>query len=117
MTVHERCVGDVTIIDVGGRITEEGAVALRALVQPLVRQGHVKIVFDLHDAAYLDTTALGEIIRAHATATCKGGGLKLLHVTPRIHELLTITRLDSVLGQFDDEEAVLSSFAQGGSAR
>ena len=111
MTVHERCVGDVTIIDVGGRITEDGAQALRALVQPLVRQGRVKIVFDLHDAPYIDTTALGEIVRAHASATREGGGLKLLHVTPRIHTLLAITRLDSVLGQFDDEAAALSSFA------
>ena len=67
--MHERCVGDVTILDVGGRVTEEGAEALRALVQPLVRQGRVKIVFDLQDAPYIDTTALGEIVRAHATAT------------------------------------------------
>lgn len=110
MTVHERCVGDVTILDVGGRITEDGAQALRALVQPLVRQGRVKIVFDLHDAPYIDTTALGEIVRAHATATREGGGLKLLHVPPKVHTLLSITRLDSVLGQFEDEAAVLSSF-------
>ena len=63
MTVRERCVGDVTIIDVGGRITEDGAVALRALVQPLVHQGRVKIVFDLQKTPYMDTTALGEIVR------------------------------------------------------
>ena len=110
MTVHERCVGDVTILDVGGRITEDGAVALRALVQPLVRLGRVKIVFDLHDASYIDTTALGEIVRAHASAARQGGGLRLLHVAPKVHELLTITRLDSVLGQFDDEVEVVKSF-------
>jgi anti-sigma B factor antagonist len=110
MTVHERCVGDVTILDVGGRITEDGAEALRALVQPLVRRGLVKIVFNLHDTSYIDTMALGEIVRAHASAARQGGGLKLLHVTPKVHELLTVTRLDSVLGQFDDEAAVLNSF-------
>ena len=110
MTVHERCVGDVTILDVDGRITEDGAEALRALVQPLVRQGRVKIVFDLHNTPYIDTIALGVLVRSHATATREGGGLRLLHVTPRVHELLSITRLDSVLGQFDDESAVLSSF-------
>jgi anti-sigma B factor antagonist len=112
VTVHERCVGDVTIIDVDGRITEDGAEALRALVQPLVRQGRVKIVFDLHDAPYIDTTALGVLVRSHASATREGGGLRLLHVTPRVHELLSITRLDSVLDQFDDEAAVVSSFGQ-----
>ena len=110
MTVHERCVDDVTIIDVAGRITEDGAEALRALVQPLVRQGRVKIVFDLHNAPYMDTTALGEIVRAHTSATREGGGLRLLHVTPRVHELLSITHLDSVLVQYDDETAVVSSF-------
>lgn len=111
MTVHERCVGDVTIIDIEGRITEDGANALRALVQPLVRQGRVKIVFNLHGAPYLDTTALGEIIRAHATVTHHGGGLKLLHVAPRVHELLMITRLDSVFGQFEAEADAVASFA------
>jgi anti-sigma B factor antagonist len=110
VTVHERCVGDVTIIDVAGRITEDGAVALRALVQPLVRQGRVKIVFDLQETPYIDTTALGEIVRAHASATRGGGGLKLLHVTPKVHQLLTITHLDSVLGEFDDEATVVNSF-------
>jgi anti-anti-sigma factor len=110
VTVHERCIGDVTIIDVGGRITEDGAVALRALVQPLVHQGRVKIVFDLQEAPYLDTTALGEIVRAHTTATRCGGGLKLLHVRPKVHTLLSITHLDAVLSEFDDEAAALRSF-------
>lgn len=116
MTVHERCVGDVTIIDVDGRITEDGANALRALVQPLVRQGRVKIVFNLHGVPYIDTTALGEIIRAHASLTQHGGGLKLLHGAPRIHELLMVTRLDSVFGQFDNEADALRSFGSNGPA-
>ena len=111
MTVHVRGVGDVTIIDVDGRITEDGADVLRAAVQPLVRQGRVKIVFNLKAVPYIDTAALGEIIRAHASATCQGGGLKLLNVPRRIHDLLLITRLDSVFGQFDDERAALNSFA------
>ena len=113
VTVHERCVGDVTIIDVGGRITEDGAEALRAVVQPLVRQGRVKIVFDLQETPYIDTTALGEIVRAHASATRGGGGLKLLHVRPKVHTLLSVTRLDAVLGEFEDEAAALRSFGSG----
>jgi anti-sigma B factor antagonist len=112
--VHERCVGDVTILDVEGRITEDGANALRALVQPLVRQGRVKIVLNLRGTPHIDTTALGEIIRAHASVTQHGGALKLLHSAPRIHELLVVTRLDSVLGQFDNEVAALNSFAPEG---
>ena len=110
MTVHVRRVGDATIIDVDGRITEDSADILRAAVQPMVRQGRVKIVFNLQAVPYIDTAALGEIIRAHASATCQGGGLKLLNVPRRIHDLLLITRLDSVFGQFDDETAALNSF-------
>jgi anti-anti-sigma factor len=115
VTVYDGCVGDVTIIDVGGRITEDGAAALRALVQPLVRQGRVKIAFDLHDAPDIGTTALGVLVGARASATREGGDLKLLHVTPRIPERLSISRLDSVPAQFDDEAAALGSYAQGGS--
>jgi anti-anti-sigma factor len=68
-------------------------------------------VFNLQGAPRLDTTALGEIIRAHATVTHHGGGLKLLHVAPRVRDLLTITRLDSVFDQFDTEADALASFA------
>ena len=117
MIVHERCVGDVTIIDIQGPITEDGAEALSALVRPLVYQGRVKLVVDLHEAAYVDTTALGEIVRAHTSAARQGGGLKLLHVPRRVHQLLAITRLDSVFDQFEDEASALSSFAGGASSQ
>ena len=69
-------------------------------------------MFDLHDAPYIDTTALGVLVRSHASATREGGGLRLLRVTPRVHQLLSITRLDAVLDEFDDEIAALSSFGR-----
>lgn len=111
MTVAERSVGDVTIIEVDGRITvEDGADLLRASVRSLVRQGRVKLVLNLRGTPYIDSTALGEIVRSYTSAMRQGGGLKLLHVAPRVHELLMITRLLSVFDLFDDEAEAVKSF-------
>ena len=111
MTLHERWIGDVTIIDIDGRITvQEGADTFRSVIRQLVRQGRVKLLLNFHDASYIDSTALGEIVRAYTSVTCKGGTLKLIHVTARVHELLMITRLLSVFDLFDAEAEALKSF-------
>jgi anti-anti-sigma factor len=111
MTLHERWIGDVTIIDIDGRVTvEDGADTFRDAVQQLVRQGRVKLVLNFHGAPYIDSTALGEIIRAYTSATRKGGTLKLLNVTARVHGLLVITRLLSVFDLFDAEAEAVKSF-------
>lgn len=111
MTLHERRVGDVTVIDIDGRITvDDGADVFRDAVRQLVRQGRVKLVLNFTDAPFVDSTALGQIIHAYTSATRKGGTLKLLKVTPRVHELLVITKLLSVFDLFDDEAEALKSF-------
>ena len=111
MTVHERSIGDVTIIDIDGRITvQDGADIFRDGVRQLVRQGRVKLVLNFHDAAYIDSTALGEIVRAYTSVTRKGGTLKLLNVPARVHELLMITKLLSVFDLFDAEVEAVKSF-------
>ena len=115
MILHQRVIGDVTIIDIGGRLTvEEGADAFRDLVRQLVRDGRVKLVINFHDAPYIDSTALGEIVRAYTSATRKGGTLKLLNVTARVHELLMITKLLSVFDLFDAEAEAVKSFGAAG---
>ncbi len=111
MSLHERRIGDVTIIDIDGRITaEDGADIFRDMVRQLVRQDRVKLVLNFHDVSYIDSTALGEIIRAYTSVRRKGGTLKLLNVTARVHELLMITRLLSVFDLFDAEAEALKSF-------
>ena len=111
MTVNERWIGDVTIVDVHGRITvQDGVDIFRDVVRELVRQDRVKLVLNFHDASYIDSTALGEIIRAYTSVTRKGGTLKLLNVTDRVHELLMLTKLLSVFDLFDDEAEALKSF-------
>ena len=111
MTLHERWISDVTIIDVDGRITvQDGADIFRDVVRQLVRQGRVKLVLNFHDASYIDSTALGVIISAYTSVTRKGGTLKLLNVPARVHELLMITKLLSVFDLFDAEAEALKSF-------
>jgi anti-sigma B factor antagonist len=111
MSLHERRIGDVTIIDIDGRITvQDGADIFRDVVRQLVRQGRVKLVLNFQNSSYIDSTALGEIIRAYATVTRMGGTLKLLNVTGRIHELLMVTRLLTVFDLFDAEAEAVKSF-------
>ena len=111
MTLHQRAIGDVTIIDIAGRLTvEDGADEFRDLVRELLRNGRVKLVLNFRVASYIDSTALGEIVRAYTSATRKGGTLKLLSVTSRVHELLMITRLLSVFDLFDSEAEAVKSF-------
>jgi anti-sigma B factor antagonist len=111
MTIGERSVGDVTIVDVSGRITiQEGADQFRDLMRDLMRRGRMKVVFNLQNVPYIDSTALGEIIRTYTSVIRKGGSVKLLNVSTHVHQLLVITRLLSIFDQFDAEAEAVKSF-------
>jgi anti-sigma B factor antagonist len=111
MAITERKVGDVTIVDLQGRVTlDEGADDFRELTRRLIRDGRIKLVINLEQVPYIDSTALGEIIRCYTTLTRLGGGLKLLAVQPHVHRLLIITRLLSIFDLFDEEAEAVKSF-------
>ena len=111
MTFHLREIGDVTIIDIDGRITvEEGADIFREGIQQVIRQGRVQLVLNFQGVSYIDSTAMGEIIRAYTSATRRGGTMKLLKVPARIHAQLRTTRLLSVFDLFEAEAEALNSF-------
>ena len=111
MTTNERSVGDITILDIDGRITiQEGADTFHKAVRSLVRRGRVKLVINLQLVPYIDTTALAELIRTHVTITRLGGTLKLLKPTRHVHELLVVTKLWTVLETFEVERAAIESF-------
>ena len=111
MTIRERSVGDVTVIDIGGRITiQDGADMFRDAVQHLASQGRFKLVVNFQGVPYVDSTALGEIVRAYTTVRRQGGSLKLLHLTARVRELLAMTRLLAVFDSFDTEATAVESF-------
>jgi anti-sigma B factor antagonist len=112
MQIDQRQVGDVTILDLKGKITlGEGDELLKDKVNSLVNQGHKKIVLNLADVPYIDSAGLGEIVRTYTTVSRQGGSLKLLNLTKRITDLLAITKLLTVFETFDAEADAIKSFS------
>jgi anti-sigma B factor antagonist len=112
MTIHERLVSDVALIHVSGRVTlTDGTVVFDDTLRRLIDKDYIKLIIDLADVPYIDSTALGIILRAHATVTRRGGALRLLRVQGHVRELLELTRLSSVLETFDSEAQALASLA------
>jgi anti-sigma B factor antagonist len=90
---------------------EHGADAFRDAVRQLIRQGRVKLVVNFQAAPYIDSTALGEIVRLHTSVTRRVGGLRLLHVTPHVKDLLVVTKLLPAFDLRDDEAEAIKSFS------
>jgi anti-sigma B factor antagonist len=112
MQIDQRAVGDVMVLDVKGRITMgEGDELLKDKVNSLVNQGHRKIVLNLAEVPYIDSAGLGEIVRTYTTVSRQGGNLKLLNLTKRITDLLSITKLLTVFETFDSENEAVRSFS------
>jgi anti-sigma B factor antagonist len=112
MTASTRLVGDVTIVDLGGRIVlGEGTAELRDLVRNLAREGKKKILLNLSGVNYIDSSGLGELVSAFTSVRKQGGELKLLNLTKRVHDLLQITKLYTVFEISNDEAASLKSFS------
>lgn len=106
-----RQVGDVTVIDVSGRITlGEGSSALRDVLKDLVAKGHRKILLNLGDVTYIDSSGIGELVSGFTSMANLGGTLKLLSLTRRVKDLLQITKLYTVFDVHDDEAHAISSF-------
>jgi anti-sigma B factor antagonist len=111
MKIETRIVGDVHILDVSGKITlGEGTMAVRNTVRDILKTGSKKIVLNLGDVNYVDSSGIGELVSTYTTVTNQGGKLKLLNLHKKIHELLQITKLLTVFQVYDDEKAALASF-------
>jgi anti-sigma B factor antagonist len=112
MQIDQRAIGDVVMLDLKGRITMgEGDELLKDKVNSLVNQGHKKIVLNLAEVPYIDSAGLGEIVRTYTTVSRQGGSLKLLNLTKRITDLLSITKLLTVFETFDSENEAVRSFS------
>ena len=111
VTVHERSIGGATIVDVSGRITvQEGATEFRETISRLLDGDRPRIIVNMLAVPYIDSTALGEMVRGYTSAARRGGGLKLLHVTLPVHQLLVLTRLADIFEAFGTEAEALESF-------
>jgi anti-sigma B factor antagonist len=106
-----RQVNGIMIVDLSGRITlGEGSVLLRDMVRDLVTKGQRKILLNLGDVTYIDSSGIGELVSAFTTVRNQGGELKLLNLTKKVHDLLQITKLYTVFDVKDDEAAAVAAF-------
>jgi anti-sigma B factor antagonist len=111
MQIEERSTGDVTILDLKGRMTMgEGDELLKDKINSLILQGRKKLVLNLESVPYIDSAGLGEIVRTYTTVSRQGGSLKLVNLTKRITDLLSITKLLTIFDTFDSEADAVRSF-------
>ena len=117
LKINVRESGDVVILDLSGRITiGEEAASLRETIKEMVDNGHRKILLNLAEVTYIDSTGLGQFVGSFATVTSRGGQLKLLNLQTRLQELMQITKLITVFETHTNESAAVRSFAQAASA-
>lgn len=111
VTIHSRLSGDVTILDVAGKITlGDGSVVLREKVKELSAGGVKHVLLNLEGVTYIDSSGIGELVAAFTSVSNGGGALKLLHLTKRVQDLLQITKLYTVFDVYDDEAKAIASF-------
>jgi anti-sigma B factor antagonist len=113
MTVSERTVGSVSILDVSGSVTlNDGADQVRDKVKSVLQDGKRHILVNLAKVSYMDSAGLGELVQAYSTVSKAGGALKLVSPTKRLQDLLVITKLATVFDSFDDEASAVGSFTK-----
>ncbi|MDQ3651278.1 MAG: STAS domain-containing protein [Acidobacteriota bacterium] len=111
LNIRERQAGDVTVIDMEGKITiGEGSVAVRSAVRRLLEEGKKKILLNLAGVSYVDSSGIGELVSSFTTINREGGQLKLLNLTQKIRDLLAITKLLTVFDVYEDEPTALNSY-------
>ncbi|MBZ5580487.1 MAG: STAS domain-containing protein [Acidobacteriia bacterium] len=109
--LNTRQVGDVSVVDVAGRITlGEGSSALRDALRDMVAKNHKKILLNLSDVSYIDSSGIGELVSGFTSVTNSGGQLKLLGLTKRVKDLLQITKLYTVFDVHEEESSAIRSF-------
>ena len=113
MKIETRTVGDVQILDCSGKITlGEGTMIVRNTVRDILKNNGKKIILNLADVNYIDSSGIGELVSTYTTVTNNGGQLILLNLTKKIQELLAITKLLTVFQVFENEQAALTSFGK-----
>lgn len=111
MQISTRQVEDVTILNVSGRITVgEGNVMLRETVLGLLDKGNKKLLLNLHEVGYVDSSGIGELVKSYTTVKNQGGQMKLVNLSKRVHDLLQLTRLYSIFEIEADEASAIQSF-------
>ena len=111
LNINERQAGDVTVLDMSGKITiGEGSVALRTAIRRLLEEGKKRILLNLAQVSYIDSSGIGELVSSYTAINKESGQLKLLNLTQKLQDLLTITKLLTVFDVYESEADALNSF-------
>ena len=111
MEIVERTVNDVTVLDLKGKMTlGEGDELLKDKINSLLAAGKKKLLLNLESVPYIDSAGLGEVVRTYTTVSRQGGSLKLLNLTKRIEDQLSITKLLTVFDTYDSEAEAVKSY-------
>ena len=111
LAIASREVDGVTVVELSGRITlGEGSVQMRDAIRELIAKGQRRILLDLGEVNYIDSSGLGELVSAYTSAKNQNAALKLLKLTKKVHDLLQLTKLYTVFDIFDDEASAIASF-------
>jgi anti-sigma B factor antagonist len=102
----------VTVIDISGSITHAEGSELNEMVQDQVRKGRKRIILNLRDVEYLDSSGIGQLVSGYVTAKKNGGELKILHLNKKVQILLSVTSLYKIFEEFSDEQSAVQSFRQ-----
>ena len=112
MKTTQRQSGDITILDVEGRVMfGDGEELLREALSEAIEAGRLKLIINLAEVPYVDSAGISQLVRAFVTTQKKGGQMKLLYLTRRVQDILTITKLLTVIESFESEEEAVASFA------
>jgi anti-sigma B factor antagonist len=112
MTMQERVVGSVTILDLSGKLVlGDGDMLLKDKIHSLVFQGRKQILLNMGSVSYVDSSGLGSLVASSVTAKNNGGQIKLVSLTKRLQDLLAIAKLLTVFECYDSEEEAINSFA------
>jgi len=111
ITIERRTIEDIKILDCSGKIVlGQGTMTIRNMVRDILAAGGKKIILNLANVSYIDSSGIGELVSTYTTVANAGGQLKLLHLTKKIEQLLAITKLLTVFQVFEDEQAAIASF-------
>jgi anti-sigma B factor antagonist len=112
MTIEQRMVGSVAVLDLNGRLVlGEGDRLLKDKVNSLIFQEQKQIVLNLGGVSYMDSAGLGELVAAHAAVSKAGGKIKVINLTKRVSDLLSITKVLTIFDVYDSEAEALKSLS------
>lgn len=111
MKIDKRKKGDVTILDLKGKILlGDGIDELRESINGAIQSNETKLLLNFAEVPYLDSTGLGEVVRSYTSLRKEGGMVKIVNLTNKVQDLLSVTKLITVFETFEDEEKAVESF-------